>query len=143
MYFRNFLLNTIIIGGPVSPISPAFQLIEVPDSLLTQGHKGSIFYSALEAQITAPQATVWTTLSIVTSQQIMNSLTCRILFESFRQIHGLRTPDEEIAFTARLKIKSESQIYRYGRSIFCLPHRPKFSDFLELYLHWVSVVRAT
>ena len=55
--------------------------------------------------------------------------------------HGLRTPSEEIAFTAQPKIYSHSQIFRYGRSIFCLPHRPKFSDFFELCLHWVSVVR--
>ena len=55
--------------------------------------------------------------------------------------HGLRTPGEEIAFTARPKINSYSQIFRYGRSIFCLPHRPKFSDFFDLCLHWVSVVR--
>ena len=55
--------------------------------------------------------------------------------------HGLRTPDEEIAFTARPKIKSQSQIYRHGQSIFCLPHRPKISGFFELCLHWVSVVR--
>ena len=56
--------------------------------------------------------------------------------------HGLRTPGEEIAFTARLKIHSHShsQIFRYGRSIFCLPHRPKFSDFFDLCLQWVSVV---
>ena len=46
--------------------------------------------------------------------------------------HGLRTPREEIAFTARPKIHSHSQIFRYGRSIFCLPHRPKFSDFFDL-----------
>ena len=55
--------------------------------------------------------------------------------------HGLRTPGEEIAFTARPKIHSHSQIFRYGRSIFCLPHRPKFSDFFDLCLHWVSVIR--
>ena len=55
--------------------------------------------------------------------------------------HGLRTPGEEIAFTARPKINSHSQILRYGRNIFCLPHRPKFSDFFDLCLHWVSVVR--
>ena len=55
--------------------------------------------------------------------------------------HGLRTPSEEITFTARPKIKSQSQIYRYGRSKFCLPHRPKISD--ELCLHWVSVVRGS
>ena len=56
-------------------------------------------------------------------------------------VHGLRTPGEKIAFTARPKIKSQSQIFRYGLSIFCLPHRPKFSDFFDLCLHWVSVVR--
>ena len=47
---------------------------------------------------------------------------------------------EEIAFTARPKIQSQSQIFRYGRSIFCLPHRPNFSDIFDLCLHWVSVV---
>ena len=40
--------------------------------------------------------------------------------------HGLRTPREEIAFTARPKIHSHSQIFSYGGSIFCLPHRPIF-----------------
>ena len=48
--------------------------------------------------------------------------------------NGLRTPREEIAFTARPKIPSQSQIFRCSRSIFCLPH-------LDLCLHWVSVVR--
>ena len=57
--------------------------------------------------------------------------------------HGLQAPGEEIAFTARRKIKSQSQIFRYVQSIFCLPHRPKISDFFDLCLHWVSVVRAT
>ena len=56
--------------------------------------------------------------------------------------HGLRTPREEIAFTARPKIHSHSQIFRYGGSIFCLSHRPNFSDIFDLCLHWVSVVRA-
>ena len=50
-------------------------------------------------------------------------------------------PGEEIIFTARPKIYSHSQIFRYGRSIFCLPHRPKSSDFFDLCLHWVPVVR--
>ena len=54
--------------------------------------------------------------------------------------HGLRTPGEEITFPAQPKIKSQSQTFRYGRSIFCLPLRPKFSDFFDLCLHWVSVV---
>ena len=44
---------------------------------------------------------------------------------------------------ARPKIQSQSQIFRYGRSIFCLPHRPKFPDFFDLCLHWVSIVRDT
>ena len=55
---------------------------------------------------------------------------------------GLRTPGEEIAFAARPKIKSQSQIYSYVRSIFCLPHPPKISGFFDLCLHWVSVVPA-
>ena len=55
--------------------------------------------------------------------------------------HGLRIPREEIAFTARPKIQSQSQIFRYGRSIFGLPHQPNFSDIFDLCLHWVSVVR--
>ena len=54
--------------------------------------------------------------------------------------HGLRTPREEITFTSQPKI--QSQIFRYGRSIFCLPHRPNFSDIFDLCSHWVSVVRA-
>ena len=60
---------------------------------------------------------------------------------SYARYHRLRTPGKEIAFSARPKIHSHSQIFRYGRSIFCLPHRPKFSDFFDLCLHWVSVVR--
>ena len=46
-------------------------------------------------------------------------------------MHGLRTPREEIAFTARPKI--QSQIFRYGQS--------KFSDIFDLCLHWLSLVR--
>jgi hypothetical protein len=55
-------------------------------------------------------------------------------------IHGLRTPREEIAFTARPKIHSHSKIFRHGRSIICLSHWPNFSGIFDLYLHWVSVV---
>ena len=57
-------------------------------------------------------------------------------------MHGLRTPREEKAFPARPRIQSQSQIFRYNGSIFCLPHRPNFSDTFDLCLHWVSVVRA-
>ena len=44
--------------------------------------------------------------------------------------HGLRTPGEEIAFTARPKINSQSQIFRYSQRVFCLPHRPIFFRYL-------------
>ena len=50
-------------------------------------------------------------------------------------------PREEIAFTAWPKIHSHSQIFRYSRNIFCLPHRPNFSDIFDLCLYWMSVVR--
>ena len=55
--------------------------------------------------------------------------------------HGLRTSREEIAFTARPEIHSHSQIFRYGQSMFCLPHWPNFSDIIDLCFHWLSVVR--
>ena len=55
--------------------------------------------------------------------------------------HGLRTPREKIAFTARPKIHSHSQIFMFGQSIICLPQRPNYSDIFDLCLHWVSVVR--
>ena len=55
--------------------------------------------------------------------------------------HRLRTPGEEIAYTARPKINSNSKIFRYGQSLFCLPHRPKFSYLFDLCLHWVSIIR--
>ena len=50
-------------------------------------------------------------------------------------VHGLRTLREEIVFTAQPKIHSHSQMFRYGRSIFCQPHRPNFSDIFDLWLH--------
>ena len=53
--------------------------------------------------------------------------------------HRLRTPREEIACPARSRI--HLQIFRYNRSIFCLPQRPNYSYIFDLYLHWVSVVR--
>ena len=44
--------------------------------------------------------------------------------------HGLRTPREEMTFTARPKIKSQSQIFRYGRSIFWSATSAQFFRFL-------------
>ena len=66
-----------------------------------------------------------------------------VSFASILSKHGLRTPREKIPFTAQPKIHSHSQIFRYGRSIFCLPHRPNFSDIFDLCLHWVFVVRVS
>ena len=62
--------------------------------------------------------------------------------KKIRRIHGLRTHrGNSLHCTARPKIQSQSQTFRYGRGIFCLPHRPNFSDIFDLCLHWVSVVR--
>ena len=75
---------------------------------------------------------------ILVGKQYIGNLTMTI-FYSFGLPHGLRTPREDIAFTAQPKIQSQSQIFRYNRSIFCLPHLPKFSDVFDLCLYWVSV----
>ena len=64
----------------------------------------------------------------------------RLTFNWFTKNHGLRTPGEEISFIAWPKINYDSQNFRYGWSIFRLPHQPKFSGFFDLCLHWVSVV---
>ena len=58
-----------------------------------------------------------------------------------RSFHRLWTPCKVITFSARPKINTHSQIFRYAQSIFCLRHWPKFSDFFDLCLHWVFVVR--
>ena len=76
------------------------------------------------------------------NMQILEQRTPRTWLDCVhRAEHGLRTPRQKIAFTARPKIKSLSQIYRYGRSILCLPNRPKISGFFDLCIHLVSVVR--
>ena len=64
-----------------------------------------------------------------------------LLLYTFLCNHRLRTSGEEIVVSARPTTKSQSQIFRYGQSLFCLPQRPKISDFFDLCLHWVSVVR--
>ena len=43
--------------------------------------------------------------------------------------HGLQTPREEIAFTARPKIQSQSQIFSYGRSI----TPPLWTDLVKMF----------
>ena len=89
-------------------------------------------------------------IKIVKCQDITNTklkeeepVCCRAHQKSCMQSRGLRTPRGEITFTARPKIQSQSQSFMFGRSIFCLPHRPNLLDIFDLCLHWVSVVRAS
>ena len=89
-----------------------------------------LHHQSLTMKLTATR--ILERLGIQTSTSFVKSL--------IRRIHGLRTPEEEIAFTARPKIQSQSQIFRCGGSIFCLPHRPNFSDIFDFCLDWVSVV---
>ena len=63
-----------------------------------------------------------------------------IEIKGYHSDHGLRTPIEEISFTARPKIHYHSQFFKYGWSIFCQTHWPIFSDIFDLCLHWVPVV---
>ena len=56
-----------------------------------------------------------------------NAMKCgvgpKVIFHESRKVgvsHGLRTPREEITFTARLKIHSHSHIFRDGQSIHIL-----------------------
>ena len=65
----------------------------------------------------------------------------KVRISADNHVHRLQMPGEDIAFIALPKIKSQSQIFSYGRSTFCLPHQPKFSDFFDFCLHCVSVVR--
>ena len=44
--------------------------------------------------------------------------------------HGLRTPREEIAFTARPKTQFQAQIFKYGRSIFLSATSAQFFRYL-------------
>ena len=83
----------------------------------------------------------WTNKGILNTGCIISARLICLSYNWF--VHGLRTPSEEIAFTVWPKIKSQSQIYRYGRCIFYLPHWPNISDFFDFSLHWVSVVRGS
>ena len=47
----------------------------------------------------------------------------RLLLQDDGAAHGLRTSGEEIALTAWPRIQSQSQIFRYSQSFFCLKHR--------------------
>ena len=75
----------------------------------------------------------------IVDNEIMTRNCCQMAMSKNGLIHGLRTPGEEIAFTERPKIHSHSQIFRYGQSIFCLPLRPKFSDFFDRFMPSLGV----
>ena len=81
-----------------------------------------------------PSQNIWT-LKFIYSEKV-TKLEIKVLFSC----DDGQTSRDEMAFTARPKIPSHSQIFRYGRSIFFLPHQPYFSDIFDLCLHWVSVV---
>ena len=80
-------------------------------------------------------------LGIRASTRILKTLvnSSKFVLSFYRSKHGVQTPREEIAFTAWPKVQSQSQIFRHGGSIFCLPHQPNLSDIFDLCLHWVSV----
>ena len=111
------------------------------------GHGGEANYKLSEPRLTAKDMSfcnfygLWQELPVLMSWIIYCFAAIQLLKNHNGTSHGLWTPREEIAFTARPKIQSQSQIFGYGRSIFCLPHRPNFSDIFDLCLHWVSVVR--
>ena len=73
------------------------------------------------------------------ASQRKNQYITKMLARKDDHSHELWTPREEIVFTARPKIQSQSQIFRYVQSIFSLPHGPNFSDIFDLCLHWESV----
>ena len=71
----------------------------------------------------------WLTFWIMPWYGMLHHGHLRLLSRSL-WLHGLRTPGEEIVFTERPKIHSHSQIFSYDRSIFCLPHQPRFLWFM-------------
>ena len=70
------------------------------------------------------------------------------------RIHIFEKPGSEICtyttdarWRNRLHCMAENQlplpnVYVYSQSISYLPHLPKFSDFFDLCLHWMSVLRS-
>ena len=69
--------------------------------------------------------------------QIVVSYSFKELVISYIFANGLRTPIDEIAFTARPKINSHSQIFRYGQSIFCLPHLIHINA-ISFFISWIE-----
>ena len=63
-----------------------------------------------------------------------------LFFSLFYSLIRSRTADAHRGNSLHC-IYSHSQIFRYRRSIFCLPHRPNFLYAFDLCFHWMSVVR--
>ena len=67
-------------------------------------------------------------------QKLLIGLCPKSLYASYLNIHIWTGKDygrpKKIAITAQSKIQSQSQIFRFGQSIFCLPHRPNFCRYL-------------
>ena len=144
VWFCSFLLEfTHIINKVIFPEPPARDTLDrTSDNLgvatellwgllcLNQQNqkisKGSFLYNEQKIE-TAAKLQYVSMLAVLALSQFLLDITAN---------HGLRTPGDEIPFTTRPKIKSQSQIYMYGQSIFCLPHRPKISGYFDLCLHW-------
>ena len=73
----------------------------------------------------------------------MYLLLCQVWYQLSKLYPVPRTTDAQRGNSLHCTAEnsSHSQIFRYCQSIFCLPHRPNFSDIFDLCLHWVSVVR--
>ena len=56
-------------------------------------------------------------LIVLTAKTLQRCVSAQVFRINNRLIQGLQTPREEIAFTARPKIQSQSQIFRYGRGL--------------------------
>ena len=102
-------------------------------------NSGEFFYKTLNSHFGA--VSPFSMISIIQLFFPQKKLCFSDLTQICLKYHGLRTPSEERVFTVRPKINYHSQIFRHSRSIFCLPHWPKSSDFFHSCRHWVSVVR--
>ena len=57
--------------------------------------------------------------------------------------HGLRMPERGNCLDCTVEKQVPFPNFRHFRSIFCLPLMSTFSDFFDLCLHWLSIVRET
>jgi hypothetical protein len=115
-----------------------FKKSNLLESFRTYGYMYICIAKVKLSELIANKFPCRTIIRTLTRALVCAAVQCMMFYSRY---HGLRTTGKEIAFTTRPKVNSHSQIFKYGRSIFCLPHQPKFSDFFDLCFHWVSVVR--